>query len=133
MQILRNPDRKYIEQLQRMLDAEPGLGITELEYKLGADHFVAVEQNAPLGMATVVQWSGETVELYKLYVAPAHRNRKIGMKLVNHVLSELASRKVSECVIEIVGDSVRFWQRVANERKMEPYGEGTGRYGILIP
>lgn len=133
MQILRNPDPKYIDQLQRMLNAEPGLGITELEYKLGADHFVAVEHDAPLGVATVVQWPDGTVELYKMYIAPAHRNRGIGMKLVNHVLSDLESRNVSECVIEIVGDSVRFWQRVANERKTIPIGEDTGRYGILIP
>ncbi|WLE62919.1 GNAT family N-acetyltransferase [Burkholderia plantarii] len=130
MQILHNPDRKYIEQLQRMLDNEPGLGITELEYRLGADYFVAVEHDAPLGVATVVQFFDGTVELFKLYVAPTHRMYGVGMQLVNRVIDELASRDVSELVIEIVGESVRFWEQVARDRKIQSYGNG--KYGILL-
>ncbi|MGK8207410.1 GNAT family N-acetyltransferase [Burkholderia cenocepacia] len=130
MQILHNPDQKYIEQLQRMLDNEPGLGITELEYRLGADYFVAVEHDSPLGVATVVQFFDGTVELFKLYVAPTHRMYGVGMQLVNHVIAELASRDVSELVIEIVGESVRFWKRVAKDRKIQSYGNG--KYGILL-
>ncbi|MBU9562033.1 GNAT family N-acetyltransferase [Burkholderia multivorans] len=130
MQILHNPDRKYIEQLQRMLDNEPGLGITELEYRLGADYFVAVEHDAPLGVATVVQFFDGTVELFKLYVTPAHRRHGVGIQLVNHVISELASQNVSELVIEIVGESVRFWEQVAKSKKVQPYGNG--KYGIML-
>ncbi|HDV6367313.1 TPA: GNAT family N-acetyltransferase [Burkholderia cepacia] len=130
MQILLNPDARYIKELQRMLDNEPDLGITELEYRGYANYFVAVEHDAPLGVATVTQLLDGTVELFKLYVAPTHRSRGIGMQLVNHVISELASHDVPEFVIEIVGDSGRFWERVAKGRKTHTYGEG--KYGIFI-
>ncbi|KAB1587912.1 GNAT family N-acetyltransferase [Burkholderia cepacia] len=130
MEILLNPDTRYLEQLQRMLYTEPDLGIVELEYKFGANYFVAVEGDAPLGVATVVQWFDGSVELYKLYVAPTHRSKGIGMQLVNRVISELASHDVQEFVIEIAGDSAKFWTQVAKDRKIQDYGEG--RYGIFI-
>ncbi|WP_081060581.1 GNAT family N-acetyltransferase [Burkholderia territorii] len=130
MEILLNPDTRYLEQLQRMLYTEPDLGIVELEHKLGANYFVAVEDDAPLGVATVVQWIDGSIELYKLYVAPTHRNRGIGMQLVNRVISELVSHNVPEFIIEIVGESAPFWARVAKGRKIQDYYDG--KYGIFI-
>lgn len=130
MQILLNPDTRYLEQLQRMLYTERDLGITELEHRLGADYFVAIEGDAPLGVATVVQLIDGSIELYKLYVAPTHRGQGIGMQLVNRVISELVSHNVSEFVIEIAGESAPFWTRVAQGRKTQAYDEG--KYEIFI-
>jgi len=139
VQILRNPDPKYInllqlmldnEQRQRMLANEPDLGITELAYRGDAEYFVAVEHDTPLGIATVTQWFDGSVELYKLYVAPTSRIHGIGMQLVNHAISVFTSRNIKEFLIEIVGDSAVFWQRVATGRQIKEYGDG--KYGISI-
>jgi GNAT superfamily N-acetyltransferase len=127
MKIIENPGSGLLNELQRMLNSEPDIGIVDIATVMDAFHVLVEENGVPLAVATVIR---EPLELFKLYVAPMHRQRGVGQRLVDHVISMAMADGAEEISVEIAGHSRGFWERVTTGRKIRLYGDD--KFGILL-
>lgn len=121
MKIVNNPKKEVLEILQAQLSHEDnnssiGVGIVDLWNDIPGWHCVALDDNdLPIGACTVLN----TGELYKLYVSPAHRHKKVAVSLVLHVMSVLKAAGENEMFIEVTKQSLPFWNRFISSNNIE--------------
>ncbi|MDZ7324916.1 GNAT family N-acetyltransferase [Kosakonia sacchari] len=121
MDIINNPQQNLLDQLEQLMIAEnqsnapEGIGIMDLGSNVDCWHCMALENGKPLGAATVQL----DIELYKLYVAPQHRNKHVAEKLVKHVMSSLKDNGETEMFIEMTNQSLPFWARFVEKQQLE--------------
>ena len=75
------------------------------------------------GFATL-RLGEEFVELYRLFVAPDFRKRRLGTEMFETVCSWLRSREYTEVWIEASNDVLDFWERASKGRTVRSAGIG---------
>ena len=109
MQVIKNPSKEQLDQLQSILSGEPYSGIVDI-YGVEVSHYLAIEDAGSLvGVASICILGTECAELHKLYVIPSYRARGIGTKLFEETLRFLSERKLNELLIEMEDNSQPFW------------------------
>lgn len=118
MQIITNPTKKMLDDIQSLLNKEKYLGIMDIYTNYHPRYFVVLDHEVPAAIATV-HGSNECPELYKLYVVPNYRNKGVAMDLVTHVMRQLASEGAEEVFVEMTEQSVNFWDKVSDKFSYE--------------
>ena len=124
MKIVKNPPKKYLNELQRSLEAERMVGIVDIwdeSFQSKPIYYAAMDNDKAIGVATLRPGSGTFIELYKLYVSPTHRKHGIAVELLTHVIAILKSEGKTELHIQVTEQSFSFWQRVGIIWKIEPW------------
>lgn len=120
MRIIKNPKQNYRDQLEEILRNEikektpTDIGIIDLGSNMESGHYVVLENDKPIGVATMQ--SGD--ELFKLYVHPEYRNRHIAEKLITHIMAELKKNGAENLFIERTIQSYDFWQKFITNNKL---------------
>jgi GNAT superfamily N-acetyltransferase len=129
MRIIENPTDRQLNDLQKVLENDPGVGIVDIWTMTSPFYLVAEDGGVAVGVASTSLGEG-VAELYKLYVVPSYRGKQVGRQLVDYVIRKLRARYVEELIVEIAGDSYGFWQKLAWEYQLNDYGPG--KFGMLI-
>ncbi|HBQ5887390.1 TPA: GNAT family N-acetyltransferase [Klebsiella variicola subsp. variicola] len=120
MVIVSHPHQDLLDQLEKILHEEIRKGedidIVDLGSNLECWHCVAIENDHPIGAATVRYCSNE---LFKLYVAPQHRRKHVAEKLVKYVMNRLKNEGKTDMFVEMVDNSIPFWEKFINNNKLK--------------
>lgn len=115
MEIIDNPTRKILEELQLELKNEPNVGIVDIwAGPRDATFYVVLKNSEPVAVATVCG-STNCPELYKLYVIPSSRRLGIAEQLFNHVMLSVKHAGADELLVETTNKSALFWDEIINQ------------------
>lgn len=122
MQITETPTHEQIQVLQGRLIRDRGAPIADIYGALVTVQLMAVEAGVPVGIASISQY-GIEAELYKLYVVPEFRRRRVGEALFQGALHWMHQHGLFVLNIEMIGESYRFWRTVTQGLQVTPLGQ----------
>lgn len=122
MEITETPTHEQIQVLQGRLSRDRRAPIADVYGALVAVQLVAVEAGVPVGIASISQY-GTDAELYKLYVVPEYRRRRVGEALFQGALHWMQQHGLLVLNIEMIGESYRFWKTVTQGLQVTPLGQ----------
>ncbi|WP_157835482.1 GNAT family N-acetyltransferase [Xanthomonas sp. SHU 166] len=122
MEITETPTPEQIQVLQGRLSRDRGAPIADVYDDLVEVQLMAVEAGVPVGIASIRQY-GTEAELYKLYVVPEYRRRRVGEALFQGTLHWMQQHGLLVLNIEMIGESYRFWKTVTQGLQVTPLGQ----------
>ncbi|OCF92171.1 hypothetical protein A9G17_03065 [Gilliamella sp. wkB7] len=125
---------KYYKKLKEVLDKENketnySVGIVDLISNAPYFHFITVENDEPLGIATVIFFH----EIFKLYVVPEKRKSHVASELVKHTMSFLKTNDEHSLFIEYTEQSKIFWEQFLLKNKLDYiFYRGQSKFSIKL-
>ncbi|UMM04345.1 hypothetical protein MKR81_07060 [Vibrio campbellii] len=110
-EIIENPDKWMIEAIQSRLDVDYQVGISDIYSNFECQYYIVLSDNQPIAIATT-HGPLSYLELYKLYVIPEYRYKRVADDLFAYIFNKLKAKTSGKIVIEITEQSAGFWSKV---------------------
>ncbi len=108
MQIIENPPKTALQNLQEVLEKERPEGIVDI-WVCFNPFYLAVECAGSIVGVASISLGDDAAEIYKLYVAPDHRRSGVARKLFDEALNFFCQHGINEVFVEIASEAGRLW------------------------
>ena len=108
MQIIENPPKTALQNLQEVLEKERPEGIVDIWVCVNP-FYLAVECAGSIVGVASISLGDDAAEIYKLYVAPDHRRSGVARKLFDKALNFFCQHGIKEVFVETTSEAGRLW------------------------
>jgi N-acetylglutamate synthase-like GNAT family acetyltransferase len=108
MQIIENPPKTALQNLQEVLEKERPEGIVDIWVCVNP-FYLAVECAGSIVGVASISLGDDAAEIYKLYVAPDHRRSGVARKLFDNALNFFCQHGIKEVFVETTSEAGRLW------------------------